>query len=147
MTDLVRLIYSSAFTDAARRRGAFLLPEMLEKAAENNRRVHVTGVLLAFNEVFLQALEGSPAAVDAVFERVRGDRRHSDVKVLDRSAVSAREFGLWAMCGRGISPTDNAILGILALKPGLRMRALSGPEALRLLRAVSAIQARTPQHA
>ena len=77
---------------------------------------------------------------------VRNDRRHRDVRVLESGKITAREFGAWAMCGRAISPTDDAIVRVLSLKNGLTLTALGPREALKLLRAVRAIQAR-PQPA
>ena len=140
MAGMVRLIYSSGLTGAGRDCGASLLPGILDAASRNNTRLGVSGMLLALGDGFLQVLEGSAPAVDAVFQRVREDRRHQYVKVLDRSPAERREFGAWAMCGADLTATDNAILSVLALKPGLNLQALHAGDAMRLLRAVKAIQ-------
>ena len=147
MTVLVRVIYSSSMTESGRQQGQELLSGILVKAVAKNSLIGVGGILLAFGDGFLQVLEGSPPAVDAVFARVKEDRRHRDVKILDRSPIPTREFGLWAMCGRNLSSTDNAILSVLALKPGLKLQALGATEALKLLRVVKSIQVNANQAA
>ena len=147
MAGLVRVIYSSSITEVGRRQGSELLPAILAKAVENNSYIGVSGILLAFQDGFLQALEGSAPAVDAVLGKVRDDRRHRAVRVLDRMPITEREFGQWAMCGRDVSATDNAILRVLALKPGLKLQTLGGHEAFKLLKAVKAIRSKASQAA
>ena len=135
MAGLVRLIYSSSLTEAGRASGEGVLPDILAKAVRNNGLLGVSGMLLAFGDGFLQVLEGSPAAVDAVLIRVRDDRRHREVKILERTGVIEREFGRWAMCGRALSSADNAILDVLALKPGFKPQAVTGRDGLKQARA------------
>ena len=142
MGGLVRLIYVSTLTEAGRLQGPSLLPDILETSARNNALVGVSGQLLAFGDSFLQVLEGSTPSVDAIFQRVRDDRRHRGVRVLERAEVPAREFGAWAMCGRAISATDDAILKVLSMKHALTLTGLGPREALKLLRSIRAIQAR-----
>ncbi len=78
------------------------LPEIttrniVEESRTNNRRAGVTGMLISDGTRFLQALEGSEAAVDATFERIRADPRHCACVLLDRGPITARAFAGWDM--------------------------------------------------
>jgi hypothetical protein len=70
---------------------------ILASARTNNRRAHVTGAL-SFNEgFFAQALEGSIHDLSPIFERIRGDSRHSNLKLLEHVQVERRLFPTWSM--------------------------------------------------
>jgi len=73
------------------------LAELLAAARAQNTRIGVTGLLLYHEGSFLQLLEGPSEAVDATFRRIERDPRHSDVHVLLRGRVPAREFDGWSM--------------------------------------------------
>jgi hypothetical protein len=91
---LLQLVYISSarapLSDAA-------FHELLAQARRNNRALGVTGLLLAGDRRFLQALEGPEANVDAIFARIRADERHRAIVELVRREVEAREFGSWDM--------------------------------------------------
>jgi hypothetical protein len=57
-----------------------------------NARLDVTGALYLANGMFLQFLEGQEETISALFERIRGDARHTDCLVLDRRQISTRVF-------------------------------------------------------
>ena len=46
---------------------------------------------------FAQVIEGGSEQVDSAMNRIRADRRHSDLEVLLDRAVSSRQFGDWSM--------------------------------------------------
>jgi hypothetical protein len=142
VSGIVRLVYTSTIASAARRKQAELLPSILSKAVPRNALLDVSGMLLALGDGFLQVLEGSGPAVDAVFLKVRDDRRHQGVKVLERTPIATREFERWAMCGRDISNADNAILDVLTLRPGFTLQGVNAKDAMKLLRLVKSIQVR-----
>jgi hypothetical protein len=91
---LERLKYVSRF---ARPLSASGIEEIVRRAAANNERVGVTGVMLAHGDVFMQILEGPPEAVDRTFARIERDDRHVDIVVLRRTSSTARLFGDWSM--------------------------------------------------
>ena len=101
MTDspLFRVVYASRS----------LLPEpaaeaelerILARARRGNAALGITGALLFSEDCFAQALEGPPETVEAVFEAIQCDPRHTEV-VLEAVPVSAREFGAWSMAYAG----------------------------------------------
>ncbi len=78
----------------------------LATSLRNNRREGVTGLLWTDERRFLQVLEGEDAAVQGVFDRIKGDPRHRGIVVLQDRTIAAREFGAWEMARRG--PADSA---------------------------------------
>lgn len=92
---------------------------------------------------FVQALEGPAEAVMTTYRRILDDPRHASAKVLSAGPANAREFGDWNMCARRMSDADDAILDALAQRQAFQPDRLSGTAALRLLKAVRAIQQRT----
>lgn len=62
-----------------------------------NAEVEVTGMLWADGESFAQVLEGGSDQVGLTMDRIRNDRRHTDIEVLLDRAVLSRQFGDWSM--------------------------------------------------
>jgi len=110
--DLVRLIYVSKVARQVRFPDVELIAE---RAAERNRRVEVTGLLVYTPSHFLQVLEGPPVSVSETLERIQRDERHSDLRVLDNVAIEYREFARWSMRAsmlpKGYSAPDLAVIG------------------------------------
>ena len=90
---LQRLIYvSQPFGfDAA------MLGGILIAARRNNARDGVTGALICRADLYLQLLEGPPAAVAAAYRRIETDDRHCDVEPLLSAATGERLFPGWEM--------------------------------------------------
>lgn len=70
---------------------------LVEKARTKNAPRGITGMLLFHDNHFLQLLEGPDQAVRACFDVIKGDPRHTDVRVLLTGAESARAFPDWTM--------------------------------------------------
>nr|WP_312448903.1 BLUF domain-containing protein [Brevundimonas naejangsanensis] len=136
-----QLIYVSRVVPGLQDEDA-LLRSILEVSVRNNTAVAVSGVLLRHRDHFFQALEGSAAAVEAIYRRVRRDPRHQDLKLLQDATPTSRSFAGWAMCGHNMGPADNEILEVLALRRGFDPQRISGPGASSLLRTVHAVQQR-----
>lgn len=119
-----------------------LLRSILAVSVRNNAAVAVTGMLLRHCDHFIQALEGSAAAVEAIYRRVLRDPRHQDLKLIQEATPTVRSFPSWAMCGYNLGPADNEILEVLALRRGFDPQSISGSGALSLLRTVHAVQQR-----
>ena len=97
--DLVTLSYVS---DAAEEFGILSLMQMVDKASRRNKALNVTGVLSFDNGRFGQILEGKPKDVEAVWELILKDSRHTNVVSLGMKKINARRFANWSMrlCGR-----------------------------------------------
>jgi hypothetical protein len=89
-----RMIYCSQAT------GDFTPEELislLELAREKNQASGLTGMLLYSSQSFLQMLEGDPAALEETYQRIVGDERHINLRLLMNSDVPARLFPDWTM--------------------------------------------------
>ena len=68
------------------------------QSAANNRKLGITGLLVASGGVFFQVIEGPDAAVDEIYSRILRDKRHQDVLTLRVEAGSLpRLFPDWEM--------------------------------------------------
>ena len=76
---------------------SFDLDEILSVSRARNPGRAVTGMLLAENGRFLQALEGAEDEVRALMTRIEQDPRHEHVRVLVAQVGEARRFPDWAM--------------------------------------------------
>ena len=108
-------------------------------ARESNALEGITGLLIAHRGWFLQALEGPAGEVHALFKHICTDRRHRDAILLGEGAVTVREFGLWSMCARQLSPTDAMILGELDRRPTFEPADFPEHAVMRLLRTVAEV--------
>lgn len=73
------------------------LDAIVSTSIRRNAEADVTGMMWADVENFAQVIEGGAEVVARTMDRIRADRRHTDiVMVLDR-AVSSRQFGSWSM--------------------------------------------------
>ena len=104
---LLTLTYTSA---ATRLMSVAQLVELIEQIRPKNERLGLTGLLLYSGGNVIQTLEGTSYAVDAVFEAIEADRRHRDVRVVDRRLVADRSFSTWSMGFRNVSAREVADL-------------------------------------
>ncbi len=89
-----RLIYCSQAThDIAPEE----LVALLELARASNERAGLRGMLLYCSQSFLQLLEGESAALDATYARITADDRHTNLRLLLDTEVSAPLFPDWTM--------------------------------------------------
>jgi EAL domain-containing protein (putative c-di-GMP-specific phosphodiesterase class I) len=108
--DLIHLVYSSAATHPFSRGE---LTELLTKARRNNEQQGLTGMLLHTEGSFFQVLEGPPEAVDALFDAIKRDKRHTKVTLIIREPIARRSFGDWTMGHAEITPEEaDAIVGL-----------------------------------
>ena len=139
---LHRLIYASVVSIPAEDLD-HQVAAIIRASIRNNRECAVTGLLLVHQGWFIQALEGPAKAVMERYGRIVEDKRHSGAKVLSAGPANEREFADWNMCARKMSAADDAILDALSLRTAFEPAGLTGPAALRLLKAVRGIQDRT----
>ncbi|MCB1122372.1 MAG: BLUF domain-containing protein [Verrucomicrobiae bacterium] len=74
------------------------LLEILSSSRINNRKRHITGLLLYDQKSFLQIMEGGEDEVDFTFKhRIETSRRHRNVIPLVQTPLEERIFENWAM--------------------------------------------------
>jgi hypothetical protein len=88
---LHRLIYIS---DAVGSTGTSVLSiaQILGLAERNNRRDHITSGVMFHDGRCLQAIEGSRVDIDRLMNRLREDRRHTNLRVLVDKPIAERRF-------------------------------------------------------
>jgi hypothetical protein len=91
---LVRLLYASRAVAALDQEE---LLAILRKSKANNPKAGITGVLCFSEGVFMQVLEGGRGAVNALYNRIAQDARHTDVVLLNYEEVAERRFASWSM--------------------------------------------------
>jgi len=74
-----RIKYISRFTTPMTARD---IERIAAQSAANNRKLGITGLLIASGGVFFQVIEGPAAAVDEIYSRILRDKRHQDVLTL-----------------------------------------------------------------
>ena len=123
---LQRAIYVS---DAVGNAGASILSlaQILGVSDRNNRRDHVTGVLLVHQGQFLQVIEGARADIDRLLARLGRDPRHKAMRMLANAAVETRRFGSWALGQCTLTPEAEEVLR------GRPLSDLTAPEAEAIL--------------
>ncbi len=73
------------------------IQKMLEKSRLNNEKLGITGCLLYHNGEFIQYLEGKQIRVLELFDKIKKDKRHSQVELISYSERESREFDNWEM--------------------------------------------------
>jgi hypothetical protein len=115
--DLYRLVYSSrnqipGDDDACARE----IRNILKVARVNNLKAKITGALLFNAGSFGQVLEGPRGAIEATFEHIQCDPRHSDVALLGLDMVANRVFENWSMAYTGADRIEGSRFGDIAVE-------------------------------
>ena len=91
---LHQIIYTSAAIPSATLED---FKAIAEHASRKNKSLGVTGMMLFTDGVIFQVLEGEKDVVEALYDRIARDHRHSGVlRMISRSAEQ-REFAKWSM--------------------------------------------------
>lgn len=79
------------------------IEEILKTSRTNNADNGVTGCLIYYNNKFIQILEGTQQAVRETYNKIKIDRRHSEVRLIAENATDEKTFPQWGMA---YSPID-----------------------------------------
>lgn len=77
--------------------------KIIAKARTRNECLGITGALIFTPTHFAQYFEGPCSAVDELFEKVKGDPRHKDVRIVCTAPYTGRYFSDWSMAYGGSS--------------------------------------------
>jgi hypothetical protein len=127
---LVRLMYASRAVGAIDADG---LQAILKKSRAHNAAAGVTGLLCCSGGVFLQVLEGGCTAVNALYNRIVADPRHTDVVLLSYAEITERKFAGWAMGQVSQSRLNPALLLKYSETAALNPCAVSSAVSMALL--------------
>ena len=73
------------------------LEQILSAARANNASLGITGMLLFHEGSFIQALEGPQEKVQALYEKISQDERHTETVVLYKGDQEEPDFESWSM--------------------------------------------------
>ena len=138
---LFRLIYASRMSTSVAANPDATLQSILSVAVPNNGKVGVTGLLVAHQGWFIQALEGRESEVRRLYEHISLDPRHHGAVVIASGRQPLRIFGAWTMCARTLSRTDEAMLAVLDQRSSFDPTMLPERSVIRLLETVGAVHA------
>lgn len=121
---IYRLVYRSALAlPGGTEEGAAALEAILETSRRNNAPAGITGALLHSGAQVVQVLEGPLDALEAVFDRIASDLRHTALELLQFTPAAAPCFPGWSMAYVPQRHMD----GLLGFET---IRAEDGPEAI-----------------
>ncbi len=112
------------------------IAQLAADAAERNRSLGVTGMLMSSGGIFYQVLEGPIDAVDGLFQKIVVDPRHRDVLVLSvQEDVEDRQFPSWAM--KKVNLNEEALSRLEPIKALLEAIVVQRESMQRLMRVLS----------
>lgn len=137
MTELYRLVYTSKnLMRGTESELAAAVSQILEASQRNNPRVGVTGALMFNAGAFAQVLEGPRRAVEATFERIQRDERHTDVTVLQCGPAEQAGFPGWSMAFVGQSAAGHALWHEIAVQSAFDAACMDGDKVFSMLHAL-----------
>ncbi len=74
-----------------------VLAAIQEVAIRHNREHDITGILMYGGGRFIQLLEGPLDDVNALYECIERDERHTDLSIVYRTVATERYFPDWSM--------------------------------------------------
>lgn len=73
------------------------LIKIIEVAIPVNAKNQISGILFFDQGYFGQIIEGPKAAVDETWNRIKDDKRHTNVELLGIQDIQQRQFPKWSM--------------------------------------------------
>jgi hypothetical protein len=130
---LHRVIYVSRCSNVLGEDAEAALHRIVAGSIGRNRERDITGLLVAHEGWFLQALEGPDTEISALMARIMLDPRHRSVRILGVTVVEARLFQDWSMAGARLGREADPLLIELGQIARFDGHALDAKGALHLL--------------
>ena len=128
---LTRIIYVSRAPSA----GPFEIKNILLASRKNNPVLGITGALCFLDGIYLQYLEGEASAVNALYQKIEKDPRHSHTKPLVHEQISQRAHPKWSMALLTWNEETKAILRLFNPDSALDAYAIDPASVSSLLQA------------
>ncbi|MFT5589517.1 MAG: hypothetical protein ACI9ZF_001692 [Bradyrhizobium sp.] len=127
---LVRLLYASRSVD---KNSTELINSIMAQSRLNNPSQGLTGILCYSGDIFIQVLEGSRTAVNALYGHILKDPRHAGVQILHFEEITERRFAGWTMGQVNLAKLNTSVLLKYSELPELNPFAVSGLVSMALL--------------
>lgn len=86
------------------------IQELADLAAKNNRELSITGILITFERLFFQIIEGPEANIDCLFKKICRDPRHSEITIIQTEEnIERRLFNDWHMRAFNLDQSPEAL--------------------------------------
>ncbi|HEY7883876.1 MAG TPA: BLUF domain-containing protein [Cellvibrionaceae bacterium] len=113
MSSLMQLVYISRANFKPSPAAAGVEPvvaRILQQSRTNNPRLSIGGVLYYGDGCFFQCLEGEQQVVLKLVDKLKGDTRHKDFRIVHQAPVTERQFSDWSM---KYIPVSDAVKSLL----------------------------------
>tara|TARA_R110001599_G_C12271108_1_gene661471 strand:- start:1233 stop:1652 length:420 start_codon:yes stop_codon:yes gene_type:complete len=90
------------------------IEDILKTSRELNTKHHITGCLLFHNNQFLQIIEGDFDKVNALYKKIRADKRHHNVITLHMQEIKTLSYRNWSMAYKKF--TNDAMKSTLGIE-------------------------------
>lgn len=100
MSELIRIIYISKATfDVANPSNIInaQVQQILEKSRLNNSKNNLNGILYFGDGFFFQCLEGPKKSVENLYDKLKVDPRHKDLKIVSYERINSINYSNWKM--------------------------------------------------
>ena len=84
---------------------------IVESSSVNNADSEITGVLLEYNNYFLQYLEGPEYNVLRLYDIIKRDNRHSNIQLIQTKDIQEKIFSDWSMILKDFSDLSDKTQG------------------------------------
>ena len=78
------------------------IEKLLERSRLKNSTKGITGILIYFEGVFTQFLEGPEQEIDFLYKQIRIDRRHRNFRELFSGSTTERFYADWSMAYKAL---------------------------------------------
>jgi len=133
---LHRVLYTSRVASPVRGRIDQAMAEIVATSAPRNAAAGVTAALVEVDGWFIQAIKGPTARVAETWGRIRGDRRHEAMTLIDGGPIEERAFAGPAGLRSRRAPSRIAATAMPTGR-GFNPEKLTAAEALGLLAALT----------
>ncbi|MBL6445340.1 BLUF domain-containing protein [Fulvivirga sp. 29W222] len=78
------------------------ITKILTSCKRNNPPLQITGVLLYSDTKFIQMVEGESKVITSLYDKIKLDVRHSNVRMISYGPIKEKSFPSWHMGSRKI---------------------------------------------
>ena len=82
------------------------IERILNSCKKNNSSMSITGVLLYSQSKFIQYVEGDSREMSVLYEKIKKDDRHENVRMISYGPIKEKTFPSWHMATKQVSRLD-----------------------------------------
>jgi Sensors of blue-light using FAD len=82
------------------------IEKILSSCKKNNPPLNITGILLYSDTKFIQLVEGEYKVINSLYDKIKTDSRHEQVKLIAMGPIHVKAFPSWHMGARKIANNE-----------------------------------------